>query len=209
MLVVFWIRRSPPAPSATLRERLARHRFVLLGLASLALYFAMPDDINGASHIYKRYLPPAAALFFVAFCPTRERFPVVAKVLASLVPLVVVITALPQFVIATNMSEDLDALLPHIDEGSAVANLDFNPESAEGFFYPGVMGPRVVTARGGRVLYSFFDSSIAPVMIAKPYWWSDAVARHNARVADFEPAFDLVRFRYVLLFTADYFARAS
>jgi hypothetical protein len=200
---VYGRHRARRDPATTPRAWLDRHRFALLGLACLALYFAMPADFHAARYVYQRYLAPGAILLLVALAPPDEGLRIPAKLPFLLVPPLYVIGALPQFALASEISRELDPLLAQIPEGSAVANLDLDSEFSACFFRPSFLAMRVVAERGGRALVSFFDSPISPVLLARPFAWPDAMTRNTQRVAYFRPASDLRQYAYVLFFTVD------
>jgi hypothetical protein len=164
----------------------------------------MPAHLNGATHVYERFFPLGAAILLVA-CAPREGavFPPLAKLALAAIPLIVVLSALPQYAIASRFDADLDEVLAQVEPDSAVANLDLNAISSDLAFRPAMHAVRVLSARGGRVLLSFADSSIAPVIIDPKYQWSEALVRNNVHVTLFRPAFDLKRYRYVLLCTLE------
>jgi hypothetical protein len=193
--------RAPRAPS-TLRAWLEEHRFVVLALACLFLYFAMPAHLNGATHVAERFFPPAAAILLIVAAPRETAgFPRLTNLVLASIPLVVVLAGLPQYAFSTLIDAQLDEVLAHIEPGSAVANLDLNAQSNEMAFHPAMHATRVLSARGGRVLLSFADSSISPIIIDPKYQWSEALVRNNVHVGLFRPPFDLRRYRYVLLCT--------
>jgi hypothetical protein len=203
VFAVSWkVRSREPRATATLRARLEEHRFVVLALACLFLYFAMPAHLNGATHVAERFFPPGAAILLLVGAPrSASGFPRLTKLVLATIPLVVVLAGLPQYAFSTRIDAQLDEVLQHIEPGSAVANLDLNAQSSEMAFHPAMHATRVLSARGGRVLLSFADSSIAPIIIEPKYQWSEALVRNNVHVGLFRPSFDLRRYRYVLLCT--------
>jgi hypothetical protein len=186
----------------TLRPLLERHRFVVLALACLFLYFAMPAHLNGATHVAERFFPPAAAILLIVGAPRETAgFPRLTNLVLAAIPLVVVLGGLPQYAFSTRIDAQLDEVLTHSEPGSAVANLDLNALTPDMAFHPAMHATRILSERGGRVLLSFADSSISPVIIDPKYQWSEALVRNNVHVGLFRPSFDLRRYRYVLLCT--------
>lgn len=198
-IVAFVFRRGARDDRST-REMLRDHRFVVVGVACFVAYLAMPMALNGSTLVYHRFLAPAYALLVVgAFARARGAPRPFAVVMACAVPSAMLAVMLPRFVESSRMYRELDAILPLVARGSAVAQLDLSPRP------PSVVAPipgaaaRVQAERGGRLLFSFTDAPAAPLATAPDYQWNEPVLRLTFRPAAFAPAHDLHRFRYVVV----------
>jgi hypothetical protein len=188
-----------------------RRRLVVIGAAWAALYLAMPMAFSGATLLYQRFLSFAFALLVVvlappASAPLRPLLPLLAAT-SSVASLLLV---LPNFGSADRDFRDLDAILAHVAPCSAVAQLDLTPRA------PGPVAPvpgaaaRVLAVRGGRLLFSFTDASVSPVVVRRGHQWNEPVLRMVRDPTEFRPAHDFRRFRYALVRLApDYAALAQ
>ncbi len=199
---------APPldAPPTSTRDTVHSHRFFLLGIACFIAYLAMPLALNGSTLVYHRFLAPAYALVVigaVAGRASRGAPRPAAIALACALPLAVLLPLLPRFAESARTYRDLDALLPLIEKGSAVAQLDLSPRP------PSVVAPipgagaRALAERGGRLLFSFTDAPAAPVTTTPELQWNEPVLRLTHKPLAFLPAHDLQRFRYVLVRQTD------
>lgn len=183
------------APGEPLRRRL-----VTIGAVWAALYLAMPLAFSGATLLYQRFLPMAAALLVVVLAPPASA-PVrpLLPLLAAATSVASLFLVLPSFGAADRDFRDLDAVLAQVAPCSAVAQLDLTPRA------PGPMAPvpgaaaRVLAVRGGRLLFSFTDASISPVVVRRAHQWNEPVLRIVRDPTEFRPAHDFRRFRYALV----------
>jgi hypothetical protein len=169
--------------------------------------------LNSATFVYHRFLPPAFAVAAIVVSPRRidatrdtprvdVRIHRLAALLAGIVPLASLLIVWPAFAEQSANFAQIEKLTPFIQKGSAVAAVAAGSMSTHGFVKP-TLAVRAVTDRGGRMLYSFAESPISPVMIRPEYQWPEPIERIVPNEANFCPAYDLTRFRYLLLHTND------
>jgi len=175
-------------------------RILSFGSVCLAGYFVIPEALFGSTLVYQRFLPPAFAAVVLSFLP-RSR-PDRAGALVLALPLAALGLARHAFVEADQSSRDLDTVLARMEDGAAVAQLDLTPRD------PSVLAPvvgaaaRALAVHGGRLLFSFTDAPTYPVTMPPERRWDEPVARMVLTPFAFAPAYDLTRFRYVLVKTA-------
>ena len=221
---LFMIRTKRPANPARipspLATRLSEHRFELLAIAVLGLYFVAPRLFNGASLVYERFLTPAVLIGLLALAggpagspdgirmaealPEREplRFAWLATGMAATLPVAVLLVVWPAFVDSSRNYEAIDPLLDRIPKGATLASLELEPPSADRYYNLGPAYMRALARSGGRVMYSLADSTVAPVRIAPEYQWDEPALRIARDPPSFRPAYDLTRFRFLLVHTA-------
>jgi hypothetical protein len=180
-----------------------RHRFAILALALGLAYFAAPYSVNFGALLYVRFLAPAFVLAVLLCGPpaTARGLLVSAPALALLVAPVLV--AVPHFADAARQFAAVQPLLARIDEGSSVAVLHFGKHDRSLSFDATSLGNRVLAERGGRLLASFSEYPIAPVVIRPEVAWESLVVRLSARPAALCPAHDLRRLRWLLVHVFD------
>jgi hypothetical protein len=66
-------------------------------------------------------------------------------------------------------------------------------------FSTATVATRVVAVRGGRALFSFSFSTVAPVMLRPEYEWIESQNRVQKDALNFRPAYDFKHYRYVIL----------
>ena len=175
-------------------------RFVALGAVSLALYLVLPEALFGSTLIFERFLPLAFAVLVLTCLPRDLPSPRLAP-LVVLLPLGMLAATRHLFVDADASNRDLDVVLAAMDDGAAVAQLDLTPRN------PSVVAPvvgdaaRALVDHGGRLLFSFTDAPTYPVTIPAQLRWDEPVKRMVMTPFGFAPAYDLRRFRYVLVHT--------
>jgi hypothetical protein len=102
------------------------------------------------------------------------------------------------------MYTNLDALLPHIARGSAVASINLG-EKADYAPYrlwnPMVAMGHIVAVNGGRAFFDYTTSPTSPVSQRPDKQWTEPITRMQNRPYEFRPAWDFQRFRYVLVET--------
>ena len=201
-LVAFWIAR-PRIPSGSndarsLGARLVHHRFAILGATFFALYVVAPFSINFGAFLYVRFLVPAYVVLVLVAARGAVPSPI-AKGLAVAVPLAWLAVVLPVFADADRERRAVDALFPRIEEGSAVAVLSYTGNESLHPYDPLSLGNRVLAERGGRALHSFAEYPIAPMVVRPEMRWDEAMMRIYINPTSLRPAFDLTRFRYLLV----------
>lgn len=217
VLVLFvWLRAQEEAtptaraPGATTRLGLARqwalaHRWQLFAAAGFAAYLAFPTTLYGATYVHHRWFAPAFAVFVTVAAPRDlwarpariARFTVGALAVAPL------LAAWPAFADSSRQYAALDELLSHIEPGSAVVELELGPDDPSRNFKLGTAYGRALATRGGRLVYSFSDSPIFPVVIPRRYQWNEAAVRIAFDCWRLQPTHDLRRYRYVLAHSGD------
>jgi hypothetical protein len=182
------------------RGTLHRFRFEAFAGLSLVAYFAMPYTISGATLVYHRFLPPAFSVFAVAVAPRgpARTLPRVVRFLAAVLPVGSLLLMWPEFADSDRAFRELDALLPYIAEGSAVAHMEIGSNATDRVYSAAGGGARALAVRGGRLLFSFADSPISPVQMATEYQWNESLRRGAFDAYAFRPSFDCDRYRYIL-----------
>jgi hypothetical protein len=199
--------RAPtdPIPRAP-RAFIHRYRFELFGAACLVLYLAVPFDIHGATMVYHRFAAPAYAVLVVCAAKNGGRgLPRVTPIVTAAVPLSMILVVWPAFVDASRSAKDLDTIAARIVPGSSIAQLDFpdvrHPASTSDAFIIASLASSVLAHRGGRLLFSFMESPIAPVMFDPRYEWDEPIKRMLPDHFALRPAHDFTRFRYLVMYT--------
>ncbi|HEY8039766.1 MAG TPA: hypothetical protein VIF15_08240 [Polyangiaceae bacterium] len=181
------------------RAALARHRFAVVAGALFAAYLAAPYSVNFGAFLYVRFLAPAFALAVLSLAPPRgARGPLVYAPAVALA-VVPVLAALPQLAAARRHSAAVEPLIARVDEGSAVAVLHFGKSDRSLLFNPMSFGNRVLAERGGRLLLSFSEYPIAPVVVRPEARWDSTALRLAAQPGALRPAHDLRRLRWLLV----------
>jgi hypothetical protein len=186
-------------PSSERETRIGDARFGALAAILLGLYFAMPLTLSGSTLIHQRFLAPAFAIAVLAAAPAGGRTPRWAPALGAF-PVAMLAATLGAFVEQDESYRALDRVLARMEDGSAVAQLDLTPRD------PGPMAPvvgaaaRALAVHGGRLLFSFTDAPALPIKMPVRYQWNEPVLRLAPTPFAFMPAFDLLRFRYVLVY---------
>jgi hypothetical protein len=161
-------------------------RFTVVGAALLILYFTAPTQLNGATMVHVRFLPVAYVLLARG-----------GRVLSSAVAAAMLALALPAFPDASRTNRDLEALLPHVAEGSAVAQLDIDGPDRHRDYLPDGVSARLI-ARAERLSIDFTRSPNAPVVMRPEARWDEPELRLLADPLDFRPAHDFRHFRYAV-----------
>lgn len=205
----YWLRakeRSGRAPLvAGARAKLLRYRWEIVAAVGLAAYFAFPISLGTATFVAERWFPPAFAVAAAVAAPRdvwvrRAR---VATLAAFALPVATLFAAVASFVDSDEQHRSLEKLMAYIEPGSAVAELDLGPGDPLRNYSLGPAYGRVMAERGGRLVYSFTESPVSPVMIRPELQWNDALRRVAYNTWKFRPAHDFRLFRYVLLRTQD------
>jgi hypothetical protein len=153
-------------------------------------------SLGGSTLLSHRFLPCACAFAIIAAAPrvmTRARVLVTA-----LVPLVTIGVNVKGFADADGLYRDLDAILAHVPQGVAVAQLDLTPAPV------GLVAPvpgaaaRVLAERGGRMLFAFTDTPPYPVYVRRDAQWDEPMLRMGTAPFAWMPARDATRFSYLL-----------
>jgi hypothetical protein len=177
------------------------YRWELFVGACMAAFLAFPLTLNGATFVYHRWFPPGFAVLAVIAAP-RDLFvrPARVVVLALMtLPIATLLLGWPSFADSNRSYKALEPLLARVDLGSAVAALDLGPGDESRTFSLGPACGRILTTRGGRLIYAFTDSPISPVLIPRRYQWNESLIRVGFDSYAFRPAHDLHLFKYVLV----------
>jgi hypothetical protein len=185
---------------ARLRHWMLARRWELFATLCLGAYFLFPVTLNGATFVYHRWFPPGFAVLVVAATPRDlwTRAARVPRLAIMALPVATLLVAWPSFVDSSRAYEALDPVLPWVEPGSAVAQLDFGPVDRTRTFTLGPASGRILATRGGRLAYAFTDSSVSPVVIPRRYQWNESLFRVAFDGWAFRPQQDLRRFKYVL-----------
>jgi hypothetical protein len=191
---------APDAPRAPWPRH---HRFAILAVTLLVAYLAAPYSVNFGALLYVRFLAPAYVLAVLLAGPPAGARGLLVTVPAVALLVAPVLIAVPHFAAAARQFSAVQPLLAHVDEGSAVAVLHFGKHDRSLVFDATSVGNRVLAERGGRLLASFSEYPIAPVVIRPAAAWEALVMRLSARPADLCPAHDLRRLRWLLVHVFD------
>jgi hypothetical protein len=194
--------------------RLHAYRFEIFAACCFIAYVGYPVTLNGATFVYHRFLPPAFAVAAIVVSPRKAREagapgpfagPHVYRltaIFAGVAPLASLLVVWPAFADQSRNYDDVKKLIQYVAKGSAVASIAGTSQGDHGFVKP-TMAVRAVAERGGRMLYSFSESPIAPAMIRKEWEWAEPIERILPNEHQLCPSYDLTRFRYVLFHTSD------
>lgn len=200
--ILRWKQR-PAIRGTPLRELLVRYRFEIYAAMLFAAYLLLPMTLNGATLFYHRFFPPAYAILVVVLAPrgppTRAwRVPILACIAAPIGSLAV---AWPSFVDAHEMGKDVDALIEMTEYRTACLIVDVGADPAR-LFTPATLEGHAMARRGGRSLFDFTRSPIAPAFMSLKYAWEDPWARMHDQPILVRPSHDLDYFRYVYFHSA-------
>jgi hypothetical protein len=212
----FWLRarerRAASSPSATgvsglarLRARALPYRWELVAAIGFAAFLAFPASLNGATLVYQRWFPPAFAILALVAAPRSLWTPAArtARIASFVLPVATLLVAAPSFADSSREYQSLDRLLARIEPGSAVAGVDLGPGDPSRTYSLAPAYARVLAERGGRLVYAFTDSPIAPMVIRRKYQWNEPLLRIGWDSWRFSPSHDFARFRYVVLRARD------
>ena len=180
-------------------------RFELFGALMFTAYLLVPHGFHGVTMLNGRFFGPAYAVLAVSSAPKiGERVGLVARALAVALPISVLLLVWPQFIDSDRCYRDLDVILARIGKGASVALVEMGMPVARPVrvFSASAGGARALAVKGGRGLYPFVRSPIAPVMQSKAYLW-DEVDTRLIDTMSFRPSYDLHRFRYVIMHSQD------
>lgn len=173
----------------------------LAAAAVLALsYVVLPYSVNYGAFLYARFVAPAWICLVIGLAPARATSS--SRLVALAAAALAILALVPELRRADRIARQLAPIFAHVERGSAVAVLHYGatPRAA---FSPTALGARVLAERGGRLLGSFVDYPVSPVVIAEPYRWDETLLRVNGDPRELRPAFDLDSFRYLLLEVED------
>jgi hypothetical protein len=210
VVAFLWLRRrerraAGPSAEHGWRAWAIRHRWELFAAACFGAYLAFPLTLSGATLVYQRFFPPAFAVFVIASTPRDlwVRQGRIARMTVGVLPLATLLVAWAPFADSSREYVALEKLLPHVEPGSAVAEIDLGPGDPSRTYSLGPASGRILATRGGRLSYAFTDSSVSPVVMARKYQWNESLIRIGFDSWAFEPAVDFKRFRYALVRTTD------
>jgi hypothetical protein len=153
--------------------------------------------------LYVRFLAPAYALALVALAPRRGAKGPAVWAPAIALAVFPVVAALPQLAAARRQWNDVGPLIDRVERGSAVAVLHFGKHDRSLLFDATSFGNRVLSARGGRLLFSFAEYPVAPVVVRPEVRWDATLLRVTAQPGALKPAYDLARLRWLLVHVRD------
>jgi hypothetical protein len=196
--LVRWLRsrerRMGPTPEG-LRGWAKAYRWEMFAVACFAAYLAFPLILHGATLVYQRWFPPGFAVLAVVLAPRDlwVRSGLVARIAVAALPLATLLVAWPAFADASQAHEALATLLPYVETGSAVVAIDLGPGVGARNYSLGAASGRVLATRGGRLVHSFADSPISPVLLAPAYQWNESFLRVGFDPWGLRPQHDLRR----------------
>lgn len=191
---------SSSHPESVWRAHLVAKRFVLVSALSFALFLFAPLIWNGASLVFPRFLAPAAAVLLVELARSagaRAEWPL--TLVAAAAAAAGIAGVLPAFADAERNDGAFRELLTLVPARQSVASIDLDRTAGGRAFTVASSLSRVLAERGGRVLYSFVESTVAPVILAPEQQWGATSARIMLDNTKFRPAFDLTRFQLLFV----------
>jgi hypothetical protein len=221
LVLLFWLRTierrdlvtsSPLHAPRAAESRLASarafahaHRWEAFAIACFALYFAFPATLIGSTLVYQRFFPPAYAVLVAVAAPSDlwTRKGRVARLCAFTLPVATLLVCWSSFVDSSREYRALEDIIPAVEPGSAVVELDLGPGDPSRSYSLGPAAGRILATRGGRLDYAFTDSPIFPMLITRHAQWNNSLRRLVYDPWSLRPAHDLRLFKYVLLRTTD------
>ncbi len=196
---------AAPSPLQRVRTWALVHRWELVALSGFVAFLAFPAVLNGATLVYHRWFPPAFAILAVVAAPRDLWVPAArtARMAAYVLPVATLVVATPSFVDSNREYENLEVLIARVELGSAVAEVDLGPGDPSRTYSTAPAYARAQAERGGRLVYAFTDSPIAPMVLQRKYEWNETLVRIGWDSWHFSPAHDLRRFRYVIMRARD------
>ncbi len=188
--------RRPRQHGTTVRVVMWRHRYPLLAALFFLLFLTFPMSLGGTTLLAHRFLPPACVFAVVAAAPRKTDG--LRALLLALVPLAMLGVETKSFLDADRRFRDLDAVLSHLPDNVAVAQLDLSPPK------PSVVAPipgaasRALTLHGGRMLFAMTDMPPNPIYTRTDGQWNEPVLRLAHNPYAFMPTHDARRFGYLL-----------
>ena len=205
-LLLFAVERWKERPAlrgTPFRTLYVRYRFEILAGCLFLAYLVCPFTLSGSTLFYHRFFPPAYAIVAVVVAPhAAAGVPrKLARFVACTVPIASLLVAWPSFMDSDKVGRDLDAMIDHMEYKSAIIIVDMGPKPKGRLFAQSPMEGHVMAVRGGRTLFDFTRSPIAPAFMNPKYAWDEPYYRMQTQPIMIRPDHDLKRFRYVLFHT--------
>ena len=205
-MVLFAVERwrtSRPVRGMSLRELYVRYRFEIFAACLFVAYIILPYTLSGSTLFYHRFFPPAYAIVAVVLAPqvsagTGWRVP---KLVASVVPLGSMLIAWPSFADSHQIAVAFDHMVDHLEYNSSCVIVDIGPKPPGRLFAQSPLEGHALARRGGRTLFDFTRSPIAPAYLNPRYAWDEPYLRMMREPIMIRPDHDLNRFRYVFFHT--------
>ncbi len=197
-------REEPAVRGRPRRELFVRFRFEIFAASLFALYLTMPMTVNGATLFYQRFFPPSYAILAVALAPRGAPSPAwrVPRLICLVAPLASLAIAWPSFVESHVMARDIEALAELTEYNSATALVDVGTTPTLRLFSASTFEGHVLAMRGGRTLFDFTRSPIAPAFMNPAYAWDEPWGRLQYKPIFIRPEHDCDYFRYVYFHSA-------
>jgi hypothetical protein len=193
--------RQTTADTPSWSRRVHRWRFELLALVLFIIYLVAPATIRSTTLVYHRFLPPAWSILAVsAAAGSGSSVAPLRRVLCAAVPVGSLLIAWPTFVDSDRIYTDLEAIVDHIEPGSAVMALNFGPNPPHRLWDPVAAMGHIVALRGGRCLFDYTQSPVSPVFQRPEKQWIEPQLRLE-KPYELRPDWDFTRFRYLALVT--------
>jgi hypothetical protein len=185
----------------SVRATIHTYRFELAAFACALAYMFTPYAVAGGTMLNHRYYHPAYALFALTLAPQliRRAPSRLERVLCAAVPIGFLFVMFPDLVAAHQCFGEIEALAPKIALGSSVAYIEADPSPNRHGWAPTPGAAHVLALRGGRLMFSFTYSVIAPVQLVRAYNWPESTNRLLEETTAFMPTHDLHLFRYLLV----------
>jgi hypothetical protein len=178
------------------RATLLRERFGLLAAFAVLIYLTFPNDLHGAHLLYHRFLPVAFVLALVLVAPRDDEGPGLLRIVALAGPIGALVVVMPSLVECDELYRDYDALLSHVEPGSAVVNVDLDALPNDLLRGIDLQG-HAVAVKGGRSFFDYTQSPLSPALLAPSLRWDESTRRLLR--ADLRPSWDLHLYRYLFV----------
>ncbi len=178
------------------RVALWRYRYAVLALVFFFMFLGFPMSLAGTTLLAHRFLPASCVLLVVACAPRHTTL--LRAVLLGVVPLAMLGIQTKSILETDVRHRDLDAVLAHLPDNTAVAQLDLTPQ------LPSVVAPvpgaanRALTLHGGRMLFALTDMPPNPIYVRADAQWNEPMLRLAHQPYAFLPSHDARRFSYLL-----------
>jgi hypothetical protein len=197
----------PALFSRQVRGKFFRYRYEASCAVLLGMFLVLPAASGGATLVYHRFLPISWALAVVLVSPFRRApFPNLLKMANLAVVLGILFINIPHFIEANATFAGFEPVINNIAIGSPVSVTSISSLNGAKFSV-GAMAGAVVGRRGGRTGFDFTQSAMAPVYQTEACDWPITRERYVRGIHEFRPAYDMRRFRYVVIYAVEPYAR--
>ena len=191
-------RERPPLRGTPARELYLRYRFEIFAGLLLPLYFVLPLTLSGTTLFYHRFFPPAYAVLAIVLAPSatavkKWRIP---RFAAAIVPVCSLAITWPSFIDSHILTRDLDTLVEMTEYDAAIVVVDVGA-APDRLFSASTLEGHAMAKRGGRTLFDFTRSPIAPAFLNPRYAWDEPWERMQHKPVLMRPEHEFDHFRYL------------